>query len=310
MKWTKMSKIFDPDRGIDFTQSPQALVFPDFVRIYYSTRKPDNGKFLSRVEYVDMDKDFNRVIAHSDQPVILPGAAGHFDEHGIFPMNVCRIGERLVGYTTGWSRRKSVSVETAIGIVQSYDDGKTFQRVYGSGPILAASPNEPFLVGDAFVKSFDGLFHMWYIYGTRWIEGSQPERVYKIGHATSTDAVNWARDGGDHIISNVWGDDECQALPTVTKIGDKYHMYFCYRQATDFRKNKDRGYRLGYAYSTDLWTWTRDDKLGGLDLSESGWDSEMMCYPHLFEMDGRTYMLYNGNEFGRYGFGVARLESE
>ena len=32
-------------------------------------------------------------------------------------------------------------------------------------------------------------------------------------------------------------------------------MYFCYRQATGFRKNKERGYRIGYAYSTDLVNW-------------------------------------------------------
>ena len=84
-------------------------------------------------------------------------------------------------------------------------------------------------------------------------------------------------------------------------------MYFCYREATDFRTNKLRGYRLGYAYSDDLRTWTRDDNNAGIRLSEDGWDSDMMCYPNLFQCDGKVYLLYNGNEFGRFGFGLARL---
>ena len=28
----------------------------------------------------------------------------------------------------------------------------------------------------------------------------------------------------------------------------------------------------------------------------------------VFEIDGKIYLLYNGNEFGRYGFGLAALE--
>ena len=34
----------------------------------------------------------------------------------------------------------------------------------------------------------------------------------------------------------------------------------------------------------------------------------MVNYPHLFELDGETYMLYQGNGMGRAGFGLAILE--
>ena len=34
----------------------------------------------------------------------------------------------------------------------------------------------------------------------------------------------------------------------------------------------------------------------------------MQCYPSLFACDDRVFLFYNGNEFGRYGFGVAELE--
>ena len=113
------------------------------------------------------------------------GRSGRFDEHGIFPMNVVRHGDLVYGYTTGWSRRVSVSVETAIGLAVSRDDGLSFERV-GDGPVLSATLHEPFLVGDGHVRHVGDRFHMWYIFGTRWrrfsVAGS-PERTYKIGHA-------------------------------------------------------------------------------------------------------------------------------
>ena len=75
--------------------------------------------------------------AVAEHEVIEPGGLGCFDEHGIFPMSVVRHGGELLGYTTGWSRRASVSVETAIGLAVSRDGGRTFART-GPGPVLAA----------------------------------------------------------------------------------------------------------------------------------------------------------------------------
>jgi hypothetical protein len=77
-----------------------------------------------------------------------------------------------------------------------------------------------------------------------------------------------------------------------------------------FRDEKGKGYRLGYAYSDDLTHWTRDDEHAGTELSAEGWDAEMMCYPNVFEHNNTIYLLYNGNNFGRNGFGIAKLISE
>jgi hypothetical protein len=53
--------------------------------------------------------------------------------------------------------------------------------------------------------------------------------------------------------------------------------------------------------------WTRDDCNPSLEGLSGEWDGDMQCYPHAFECDGKVFMLYNGNEFGRYGFGLAEL---
>lgn len=317
MKWKKMGKVFDPSRAslpdhcTEYAQSPQALVFEDFVRIYFSCREKDaTGQYLSHISFVEMDKGLKGITRYAGKTVIPLGDLGCFDEHGIFPMNMLRRQDEVWGYTCGWSRRKSVGVETSIGLAKSTDDGLTFQRC-GPGPILTASLHEPFLVGDPFVKVVQDRFHMWYIFGTSWSHQPSektPARVYKIGHAISDDGVSWEREGRQ-IIESRLNADESQALPTVFFHENRYHMLFCYREATDFRQNRLRGYRIGYAYSDDLATWTRDDQQAGIDVSPSGWDSQMICYPHVFQLAGKVYLLYNGNEFGRHGFGLAVMET-
>lgn len=317
MKWRKLGKIFDPtehqlpNNCAEFAKSPQALVFDDFVRIYFSAIEKDaTGKFLSHVAFVDFDKTFKKIIRVSDKTVLPLGNLGTFDEHGIFPINILRDKGKILAYTTGWNRKVSVSVDTAIGMAVSDDGGLTFKKV-GVGPTLSATLHEPFLIADAFVSIFEGTYHMWYIYGTKWINnsaiGAPPDRVYKIGHATSQDGTTWKKEG-KQIITDALNENECQALPTVIHYQDAYHMFFCYREAIDFRKNKQKGYHIGYAHSSNLKHWTRDDRNVGIDVSEEGWDSEMLSYPFVFQSDGNVYMLYNGNEFGRFGFGLAILE--
>ena len=315
MKWEKLGKLFDPadhvlpNNCFGFAQSPQTLLLDDRVRIYFSSRERDqSGKFLSHVTYVDVDRALRHIIGVSTGPVIALGGLGCFDEHGIFPVNVLRDGNRVLAYTTGWNRKVSVSVDASIGLAISHDDGQTFEK-YGTGPVMSASLHEPFLVADAYVAKFGDTYHMWYIFGTAWKKFHPDEaadRVYKIAHATSHDGIDWQRDSKP-IIADRLNQDECQALPTIFARNGRYHMYFCYRQAHGFRNDSNSAYRIGYAWSDDLIQWQRDDSMAGIDVSSEGWDSQMQCYPHTFELDGTIYMLYNGNEFGRAGFGLARL---
>lgn len=150
MKWRKLGKIFDPTEHSlphgcrEYAQSPQALVFDDFVRIYFSTRTRDTkgGKFLSHIAFADMDKEFRHVLQVSQHTVIELGHLGCFDEHGIFPMNVLRRGDEVYAYTCGWNRKVSVSVDTSIGYAVSSDNGLTFEK-FGDGPILTSSVYEP-----------------------------------------------------------------------------------------------------------------------------------------------------------------------
>ena len=120
------------------------------------------------------------------------------------------------------------------------------------------------------------------------------------------DGIHWKKLNQDLIPSRI-EEDEAQASPDVFYANGKYHMFFCYRYSSHYR-GKQNGYRIGYASSTDMINWTRDDSKAGIDVSAQGWDAEMISYPHIFDLDGKTYMAYLGDQVGRYGFGLAVLE--
>jgi len=306
--WKKHGQIFFPQQyGMEYAKSPQAVVFDEFVRVYFSACKKDGEKLISYVCFADFTKDFTRVLRTQKQ--IMPeGNVGCFDEHGIFPFSPFCDHGKIMAYTSGWSRRVSVSVDTAIGLAVSEDGGESFQRIR-EGPVLTSSRTEPFLVVDGFVRRYEDSLHMWYIYGKEWKQYAgctQPERIYKIGHAVSDNGIDWRKEGAAIIPDRL--EDECQALPCVVYFKGCYHMFFCYRNAWGFRDQKERSYRLGYAWSNQPENWIRCDEKLNFEQPQDGWDSQMQCYPHVFTMDQRLYLLYNGNAFGKNGFGLAELE--
>jgi sucrose-6-phosphate hydrolase SacC (GH32 family) len=262
---------------------------------------------VSYSAWVDLDRhDPLKVLDLADQPILSLGALGCFDEFGTYPVSVIRQGDILRAYYAGWTRCESVPFDTAIGTAISRDGGKTFQRE-GDGPILAASLNEPFVISGPKIRCFNGQYQLFYIAGSKWkmVDG-RAEPVYKIRMATSKDGLHWQRLGRDLIESRI-EPDEAQASPDVFEWGGVFHMFFCYRYSAGFR-GKEKGYRIGYASSKDLVNWTRDDTRAGLEVAPAGWDSEMVAYPHVFEVGGVIYLAYLGNGVGREGFGIARLE--
>jgi hypothetical protein len=315
--WRKLGKIFSPqevtgrDWLSEFAQAPATLIFDDFVRVYFSCRPSADaqGLYVSHSTYVDLNRqNLLEIESIAQQPVLPLGGLGMFDEFGVYPMSVIRYEHEILAYYGGWTRCESVPFNVAIGLARSSDGGQTFERA-GLGPVLGYTPDEPFVLSGPKIRRFNGIFYLWYIAGRKWKRvNGRPEPVYKIRMAWSADGLQWTRAHKD-LIENRIEDDEAQASPDVFFAHGKYHMFFCYRFSSDYR-SKTGGYRIGYASSTNLIDWQRDDSKAGIDVSDEGWDSEMQSYPHVFELDGRIYMAYLGNQVGREGFGLAVLDGE
>ncbi len=315
MKWKKLGRIFNPqdyqtEWMKEFAQCTSALVFDTYVRIYFSCRpeKDKDGQAKSYTAFIDVDRNnlFN-IINVAKEPVLPLGGLGAFDEFAVYPTSVFRDYDDIKLYYAGWNRMKSVPFNTSIGIAVSYDNGDTFNRI-GPGPILSADLLEPFVLSGPKVRKFNDMWYMFYLAGTKWImHNGKQEIIYKNRMAISSDGIKWSR-MNMNIIPDKLNENECQAGPDVFYKDGLYHMYFVYREGLDFRNTPNRGYKIGYATSIDLITWLRKDEDAGIEYSEFGWDSTMQHYPHVFQIDEKFYMTYNGNDFGKYGFGLAELE--
>jgi hypothetical protein len=317
-KWKKQGRVFIPQEIKDrdwlksFAQAPAVLKFDDFIRVYFSCRpNPDeNGQYVSYSAYVDLNrKNLFEIINIAKEPIFKLGTRGTFDEFGTYPTSIIKKGNEILAYYAGWTRCESVPFNVAIGAAISKNNGETFDKIGSGGPILSYSINEPFVLSGPKIRQFNGTYYLFYIAGRKWIENNgKPEPVYKIRMAHSIDGLSWIKADKDLIESKL-EENEAQASPDVFFHNNKYHMFFCYRYGLDFR-GKEKGYRIGYASSDDLINWKRDDSKAGIDVSEEGWDSEMISYPHVFELDDKIYMMYLGNQVGKEGFGLAELEGE
>ncbi len=313
--WKKLGKVFTPQEVqgrswlAEFAQAPATLVFDDFVRVYFSCRPPadDRGQYVSYSAYVDLDRtNLFGIRAVAQQPILPLGGLGSFDEFGTYPVSVARHDGEVRAYYAGWTRCESVPFNVAIGMAISQDDGQTFTRC-GPGPVLGFTPDEPFVISGPKIRRFNDLWYLWYIAGRKWkLVDGRAEPVYKIRMAWSADGVHWTRQHEDLIPSRI-EEDEAQASPDVFFTNGLYHMFFCYRYSSNYR-SQTGGYRIGYASSRNLTDWQRDDSKAGIDVSATGWDAEMISYPHVFALDGKTYLAYLGNQVGRHGFGLAVLD--
>ncbi len=317
-KWKKKGLIWAPSLenqwAQEYGQNPNALVLDDRIRIYFSSRKKSvsSGGYISYIFFVDVEKDNpSKIIAIYDTPVLNPsglGETGSFDEFGTMPGSLLYDKEKdeVSLYYVGWSRSSTVPYKWANGLAISKDKGVTFTKV-SREPIISSTYHPPHLQACPRVFNLeDNKWAMWYAAGLEWFDyENRLNPIYVLMHATSNDGVHWDLSGKQAIQSAV--NKECQSSASLIKIGDMYHMFFSYRDVVP-NKDQHKQYRVGYASSKDLINWDRDDSKAGIDVSDSGWDSEAVCYPHVVNVGEKIYMFYSGNQFGSAGFGYAELE--
>lgn len=310
MNWAKRGLIFKPDHNYDWMVSHAQVPLVDKVddeilRIYFGTRDKLNRTVTTYIE-VQANDPQNVLYVH-DKPVLGLGELGCFDDSGAMPSWIVNDGPVKYLYYTGWNTGLTVPYRNSIGLAVSNDGGRTFSRMF-DGPILERTHHEPHFCAVPCVIVENEKWRTWYLSGVGWVmHHGKPEPRYHIKYAESADGINWERQGV--VAIDFESADEAGIVrPSVMKTNGLYQMWYSYRGLDDYRTSKEQSYRIGYAESEDGIRWTRKDKLAGLDVSETGWDSEMLAYPYVYEHQGRKYMVYNGNGFGRSGFGYAVLD--
>lgn len=302
MKWVKKGLVFAPAGQHEWVTTHAMLPIADRLegdvyRIYFSGRDPKNRSLIGSVD-MDIERP-EKLLRLSTGPVLGLGDLGAFDDNGVSPTWIEDLGGGTKYlYYFGWNKGSMVRAAEVSGLAISKDGGKTFKR-HSRAPILGRTDAEPhqILVLSCILRE-GGVWRMWYDSADRWLSPELPR--YNIKYAESKDGIHWERNG---IVSvDYKSPDETRvSRASVIKEGGIYKMWHCFAMGSG-------GYRMGYAESGDGLRFERMDDRVGLDVSASGWDSEMVCYPHVFVHKRQKIMLYCGNGYGRSGFGYAVME--
>jgi len=302
MKWVKKGLIFEPTGKFNWMVTHAAAPYAerigeDHYRIYIYGRNSENK---SQIGYLEININEPRKILHiTENPVLGLGALGCFDDSGVMPSWVIDHENLKYLFYTGWTQGVTVPYYFYAGLAISRDGGKHFERV-SKAPILERNSVDPYLTASPCVLIENGAWRMWYVSSVRrTLENSEAKTYYHINYAESKDGINWER-RGIVCIDFKSKDEHAIARPCVLKEDGIYKMWYSYG---------GKSYRIGYAESKDGVNWERKDDEVGIDVSASGWDSEMIEYAFVFEHKGKKYMLYNGNGYGKTGLGYAIMES-
>lgn len=303
MSWVKKGFIFNANKHFMWAHKGALIPTPflvdsNIVRVFVTFC---DEKGIGRTGYVDLDaNNLNNVLAVSSKPIFDIGLPGTFDENGSLTCSVIKTPDgNLHFYYAGFELGHKIRYRLLSGLVIT-DPKLNIIKKY-CVPILERSDTELYFRGGPFCIYNQEQFCMWYVAGSKWIDiNSKPMPVYEIKYIESKDGVNWPSEG--RVCIKISEEDEHGfGRPYVIFHNSIYKMFYSIRK-------KEVGYRLGYAESRDGINWKRRDScMDSLNELGDSWDSKMICYSAVIELNGKLIMFYNGNNFGESGFGYAEF---
>ncbi|MEO0772032.1 MAG: hypothetical protein AAFZ04_02505 [Pseudomonadota bacterium] len=301
--WEKLGQLYDPSAVTGrhaklLTHCANPLAVPlegDVYRVFYSGR---DAQKRSSVGAVDINIATHEIVEDHHAPFFEYGPEGSFYADGVSIGNCYRAADGL-DYILfmAWQVPPDAHWRGDVGRLRLTAD-KTLELAEPT-PHLTSDDIDPISLSYPWVRPAPDGYEMWYGSTTTWDAGNG-EMEHVFNHATSTDGHIWDKKG--QAVPSPIGVAQAFSRPTVaTRRDGGLDMWFSYRGPPG------RTYRIGYAGAEDGKTWELALDETGIDVSPSGWDSEMIEYPFVFDHGGERYMLYNGNGYGATGFGLAIL---
>ena len=301
MKWKKLGRIFDPS-GYNFpwlhshAWVPTSLKLDSHtLRIFFGSRNINNH---TQTGYFDLNLETHSILNVSQDPILKLGELGTFDDSLAIGCALVTHQDIHYLYYVGWMQGARVRYIPSLGLATS-NDGEHFTKT-SRAPLIPRSDEEPYgMASPSVIFNTDlNLWQMWYASYRKWdLRGNESWPRYELRYACSQDGINWSLSNKTCIGDNSL---EAVARPHVIYISGQYQMWYSYRKNFEL-------YNIGYATSQDGITWTTSSD-SGIEPSISGWDSEMIEYPNIFNHNSKLFMLYNGNNHGETGIGLAILE--
>jgi len=300
--WEKLGRLYDPTAVKNrspalLTHAANALAVHlegDVFRVFYSGR---DALQRSSVGAVDIDIVERTIVADHHEPFFEAGPPGTFYADGVSIGNCYEAGGRQYILFMGWRAPADKHWYGEMGRLILTEDKNL--ELDSSTPFMGLDSIDPISLSYPWVIGSDETgFNMWYGSTHAW-DGGNGEMVHVINHASSPDGHVWTK-SGQAVPAHI-GTAQAFSSPTVVSgAHGSLEMWFSYRGAPPGR------YRIGRATSSDGVAWRLSLATDIVDVSDHGWDSQMVEYPFVFDHAGDRYMLYNGNEYGATGFGLAK----
>jgi predicted GH43/DUF377 family glycosyl hydrolase len=303
LKWEKLGLLLEPDKDREWlaTRAGASCVVPidknGLFRVYITGKDYNNR---SRIGIAFLDLNTLELSDVSENPVIDLGERGTFDENGTSYPFVLPRDKTYFMYYVGWVVGVQVPWYNGLGLAIS-SDGVNFNK-FSKAPLLERDQTDYLGIGSMCILEDQGILKMWYSRFESWGKNNYDHKhYYHIKYAESLDGLKWNRFDKICIDFKDKTFEYAIAKPSVLKLNGRYYMWYSYR---------GNAYAIGFAVSDDGKTWRRYDELAGIEYSREGWDSEMQCYAYVFEYGDKIWMLYNGNNYGSSGLGLASLSTK
>ena len=302
--WKKLGQIYMPQglrhpKLLSHAANPLPMhLESNIYRIFYSGRDKKNR---SSVGAVDIDVCELKVVKEHYSPFFEHGLEGSFFADGVSIGNCYEVEGIRYMLFMGWQNPENGHWRGDIGRLIVASD--LTLELETTQPFMGGDVTDPISLSYPWVQSSSksGL-NMWYGSTLTWDAGNG-EMLHVIHHASSHDGHRWHRSG--LAVPFKLGVAQAFSRPTVVQNkGGGFEMWFSYRSGSGEK------YRIGYATSDNGVNWKLDLDNSGITVSENGWDSEMIEYPFVFDHLGSRYMLYNGNGYGKTGFGLAVIAAD
>ncbi len=225
---------------------------------------------------------------HPDNPIMVPGNDGEWTYDAIEPATVMLLDSTYHMYyhaaTNGqnWALGHATSLDGIIWIKDSVKNPVLELGVPGAW--------DSYWISNPTVIKIDTLFHMWYT-GI-----ADPNMIARIGHATSSDGIEWIKDPDNpvrDILKGIPAGNFCMD-ERVLYVDSLYHMY--YGQG-NWSSN---GMEIWHATSQDGYSWINDPSNPVME------DNNTHIYPVAVFFDGEQYIMWYGKgSYWRWEFYLA-----
>ena len=301
-KWQKLGRIYNPERSgrhaklLTHAANPLPIhLGGDIYRIFYNGR---DSFQRSSIGAVDIDLVGRQIVNDHFLPFFEHGDPGTYYADGVSIGSAYTSNDKRYIFFMGWQAPKDGHWRGDLGRILVGEDFGLSLDGDKNRPFMGADEQDPISLSYPWILKFEsGLFRMWYGSTITWT-AQNGEMVHVLKSSSSYDGDHWQKEGIS--VPYIIGRAQAFSRPTVVKSGNNhYEMWFSYRGGPG------SSYRIGYARSENALKWSLDLEGSGIDVSDLGWDSDMIEYPYVFDHGSDRYLLYCGNGYGRSGFGLA-----